>query len=106
METAQGPTLAPQDNRSLTGLDVQRLREQGRSILVVRDDIFDVTDFLDAHPGGRGALAGACRAEDGSAAFFTFHDEELLAGAARDWWIGKLSCSSSDAGGDIGAADT
>lgn len=72
--------------------DIKSLREQGKLILRLKDEVYDLTNFQ--HPGGNTVLRTASLTEDGWGAFSSFHDEEMLK-TAKPFLVGKCPQSSS-----------
>ena len=45
--------MPPKPSKVLTRADVKAQTNDKKVLLVIKDNIYDVTDFLDEHPGGR-----------------------------------------------------
>ncbi|KAL7004708.1 hypothetical protein EMMF5_005722 [Cystobasidiomycetes sp. EMM_F5] len=57
--------------------------------LIVDGGVYDVTEFLPEHPGGKKILLKAC-GKDSSAAFWQFHSEKVLKKTAAPMKIGTV----------------
>jgi predicted heme/steroid binding protein len=90
--TATGRTPGAGTGRevSLSQLGEHRSAESGW--IAIHGQVYDVSAFLDAHPGGRAVLLGAC-GTDASAEFDAIHKGglETLAEFGQDYIVGTLS---------------
>ena len=58
--------------------EIEKHNTQEDCWIVIGDKVFDVTDFMKVHPGGRWIIL-ECAGKDASAAFYrTIHSEDAL----------------------------
>ncbi|EST07701.1 Cytochrome b5-like heme/steroid binding domain protein [Kalmanozyma brasiliensis GHG001] len=60
---------------------------------VVEGKVYDVTKFLDDHPGGKKILLKNC-GKDSTEAFWTYHSEKILEKVAAEYHIGEFKDSA------------
>ncbi|PWN88910.1 putative cytochrome b5 [Acaromyces ingoldii] len=70
--------------------EVKKHTSEQSAWVVVDGGVYDVTSFLDDHPGGKKILLRNC-GKDSSEAFWTYHSEKVLAKTAAKMKIGDLS---------------
>ncbi|GAA5852663.1 hypothetical protein JCM8547_002581 [Rhodosporidiobolus lusitaniae] len=58
--------------------------------VVVDGGIYDVTEFLEDHPGGKKVLLKAC-GKDSSKQFWQFHSKKVLEKTAKPFLIGTVA---------------
>lgn len=56
--------------------------------VVVDGGVYDVTEFLEEHPGGKKILLKNC-GKDASEAFWNYHSEKVLKSVAEEYKIGE-----------------
>ncbi|GAA5988773.1 hypothetical protein JCM5350_002933 [Sporobolomyces pararoseus] len=84
--------MAPQ--KLFTLGEVARHNREGDLWTVINNDVYDLTKFVDMHPGGAGVLAHHTVAgKDASDLFFSLHRSEILTKYAR-LKIGSIETSS------------
>lgn len=57
--------------------------------VVVDGSVYDVTEFLEDHPGGSKILLKNC-GKDSTDAFWNYHSEKVLKNVAEEYKIGEL----------------
>lgn len=62
---------------------------EGDAWLIVEGGVYDVTPFIDDHPGGRSILLKAC-GTDATEVFWQFHSAKVLKRHAAPLLIGKV----------------
>jgi acyl-CoA oxidase len=77
-----------------TAAEVERHNTRDDCWMVVQGVVYDVTKFLDAHPGGAGALT-LVAGKDATQEFFEVHGPRTLNGIAKKFRIGTLSASEN-----------
>ena len=60
--------------------------------IVIKNVVYDVTDFLKIHPGGS-SIVMSVSGEDATDYFFELHREEVLEEVGNQYIIGKLTHS-------------
>ncbi|KAJ9662346.1 hypothetical protein H2198_001480 [Neophaeococcomyces mojaviensis] len=63
--------------RTITGTELSEHKSRDSCWLAVHGKVYDVTDFLDAHPGGAGLLLKSS-GQDATAAYESIHNPELI----------------------------
>ncbi|BGP38751.1 hypothetical protein JCM10449v2_002688 [Rhodotorula kratochvilovae] len=61
--------------------------------VVIDGNVYDVTDFLEDHPGGKKVLLKAC-GKDSSKQFWQFHSKKVLEKTAKPFMIGTVGETS------------
>lgn len=64
-------------HQSLTRAEVQKNSTEDSLWLIIDSKVYDVTDFLDAHPGGESVLKQVA-GQDATEAFYNLHRQEVL----------------------------
>ncbi|BGP14714.1 hypothetical protein JCM10213_002757 [Rhodosporidiobolus nylandii] len=61
--------------------------------VVIEQGVYDVSSFLDEHPGGRKVLLNQC-GKDATEKFWQFHSKKVLEKAAKPFLIGRVAESA------------
>ncbi|PWN30690.1 putative cytochrome b5 [Jaminaea rosea] len=61
--------------------------------VIVDGSVYDVTEFLEEHPGGKKILLKNC-GKDASDAFWNYHSEKVLKNVAEEYKIGEIKAGS------------
>ena len=107
--TAPAEAVAPAeivaDDRLLTVGELGKHNTARSCWLAIHNTVYDVTGFLDRHPGGRAVLLGAAGG-DATAAFAAVHEASTLDEHVGQFEIvGKLSVAAADGQEDDGGGD-
>ena len=73
----------------LSAEEVARHADRDDCWVIVGGEVFDVTEFLDRHPGGRAILFGFA-GQDATTMFDALHDPEILTDVAAPYRLGSL----------------
>ena len=73
----------------LSAEEVARHADRDDCWVIVGGEVFDVTEFLDRHPGGRAILFGFA-GQDATTMFDALHDPEILTDVAAPYRLGAL----------------
>ncbi|KAI5481654.1 putative cytochrome b5 [Pseudohyphozyma bogoriensis] len=57
--------------------------------IIVEGGVYDMTDFLDEHPGGKKILLTSC-GKDSTDKFWKFHSKKVLTKTAKPFLIGQI----------------
>ncbi|EPQ31164.1 uncharacterized protein PFL1_01352 [Pseudozyma flocculosa PF-1] len=79
--------------KSVDANELKQHKSDESAWVVVDGKVYDVTDFLDDHPGGKKILLKNC-GKDASEAFWTYHSEKILEKVAKDMEIGEFKDSA------------
>ncbi|GAA6034368.1 hypothetical protein JCM8097_002691 [Rhodosporidiobolus ruineniae] len=74
-------------SKSFTLKDVSAHKSADSAWLVVENGVYDVTDFLEEHPGGKKVLLSQC-GKDATEKFWQFHSKKVLEKSAKPFLIG------------------
>ena len=106
---AQG--VQAEEDASLPLVTAEELSEHGRSAqspwLSIHGTVYDVTSFVDVHPGGKVVLLGAA-GSDATAAFGAVHDLSTLmeqVGSGQFHAVGKLAPAAAAVAAVVAAAE-
>eukprot|EP01052_Picozoa_sp_SAG31_P012513 SAG31_NODE_733_length_12491_cov_7.073112_18_plen_148_part_00 len=75
--------------------EVKRHSDEKSCWIVIDDAVYDVTDFLDEHPGGGKMLLGVA-GTDATGKFKALHKDYVLKLFGKDYRIGKLVLTAAD----------
>ncbi|CAD6886769.1 unnamed protein product [Tilletia controversa] len=73
--------------------EVKKHQSEESVWVVVDGGVYDVTEFLEDHPGGKKILVQN-GGKDASEAFWTYHSEKVLKSVAAEYKIGELEPNS------------
>ncbi|PWN35291.1 putative cytochrome b5 [Meira miltonrushii] len=73
--------------------EVKQHKSEESAWVVVDGGVYDVTEFLEDHPGGKKILLKNC-GKDASEAFWTYHSEKVLQKTAAEYKIGEVKPGS------------
>merc|ERR1711939_844729 len=80
-------------SKTLTAKEVSDHASADSAWVIIDGGVYDVTEFLEDHPGGKKVLLKAC-GEDSSAKFWQFHSKKVLEKVAKPFLIGNGACRS------------
>lgn len=69
--------------------EVQNHNKEGDCWLIIDNNIYDVTEFANIHPGGK-QLLYSVGGQDATDYFYELHREEILLEVASEFIIGSL----------------
>lgn len=69
--------------------EVQNHNKEGDCWLIIDNNIYDVTEFANIHPGGK-QLLYSVGGQDATEYFYELHREEILLEVASEFIIGSL----------------
>ncbi|KAM0754907.1 cytochrome b5 [Meredithblackwellia eburnea MCA 4105] len=61
--------------------------------VIIDGGVYDMSDFLDEHPGGKKILLNSC-GKDSSEKFWKFHSKKVLEKTAKPFLIGAVEAGS------------
>ncbi|KAK0544627.1 hypothetical protein OC846_005837 [Tilletia horrida] len=73
--------------------EVKQHKSEDSVWVVVDNNVYDITEFLEEHPGGKKILISNA-GKDASEAFHTYHSEKILKSVAEEYKIGELEPGS------------
>ncbi|PWZ00508.1 putative cytochrome b5 [Testicularia cyperi] len=73
--------------------ELKNHKSEDSAWVVVEGKVYDVTGFLDDHPGGKKILLKNC-GKDATEAFHTYHSEKVLEKVAKEYEIGEFKDSA------------
>ncbi|ORY88906.1 putative cytochrome b5 [Leucosporidium creatinivorum] len=73
-----------------TMADVEKHTAADSAWVVVEGQVYDMTDFLDEHPGGKKILLMSC-GKDSTEKFWKFHSKKVLEKTAKPFKIGTVA---------------
>ncbi|CAO1614841.1 unnamed protein product [Sympodiomycopsis kandeliae] len=73
--------------------EVKEHKTEESAWVIVDGAVYDVTEFLDDHPGGKKILLKNC-GKDASEAFWNYHSEKVLKSVADEYKIGEVKPGS------------
>ncbi|MBW0514029.1 hypothetical protein O181_053744 [Austropuccinia psidii MF-1] len=74
--------------------EVSNHRDEKSAWIVVENNVYDVTDFLEEHPGGKKILLKNC-GQDATKVFHQFHNKKVLSQTAAPMMIGQVPIESN-----------
>jgi cytochrome b involved in lipid metabolism len=91
---SQTPTPTPTDTETPgTGITVAQVATHNKATdcwIIIKSNIYDLTSYIQQHPGGAGVLTNLC-GKDASSAFETQHSTEMApASALASLKIGRI----------------
>ncbi|GAA5969725.1 hypothetical protein JCM11641_008019 [Rhodosporidiobolus odoratus] len=76
-------------SKTITLKEVAEHKSAESAWLIVENQVYDVTEFLDDHPGGRKVLLNQC-GKDATEKFWQFHSKKVLEKTAKPYLIGTV----------------
>ncbi|TNY24500.1 putative cytochrome b5 [Rhodotorula diobovata] len=80
-------------SKTLTAKEVSDHASADSAWVIIDGGVYDVTEFLEDHPGGKKVLLKAC-GKDSSKQFWQFHNEKILKKTAAKFRIGTVGETS------------
>ncbi|KPV76232.1 uncharacterized protein RHOBADRAFT_42560 [Rhodotorula graminis WP1] len=80
-------------SKTLTAKEVSDHATADSAWVIVDGGVYDVTEFVEEHPGGKKVLLKAC-GKDSSKQFWQFHNEKILKKVAAQYRIGSVGETS------------
>ncbi|BGO90392.1 hypothetical protein NBRC10512_004827 [Rhodotorula toruloides] len=80
-------------SKVITAEEVAKHNTADSAWVIVEGGVYDVTDFLEDHPGGKKVLLKAC-GQDSTEKFHQFHGASVLKKTAKPFLIGKVGEAS------------
>ncbi|BGP23556.1 fatty acid desaturase 2 [Rhodotorula toruloides] len=77
----------------ITAEEVAKHNTADSAWVIIEGGVYDVTDFLEDHPGGKKVLLKAC-GQDSTEKFWNFHSKKVLEKTAKPFLIGKVGEAS------------
>lgn len=82
--------------RLITGTELAEHKSRDSCWLAVRGKVYDITDFLESHPGGAGLLLKSS-GQDATSAYESIHNPELIDETlSEDSYLGEIDLSTID----------
>jgi len=76
-------------SKAINPQEVEKHKDDKSAWIIVEDGVYDVTDFLSEHPGGKKILLKACGG-DATEQFWKFHNKRVLEKTAASMKIGQV----------------
>ncbi|SNX83136.1 probable cytochrome b5 [Melanopsichium pennsylvanicum] len=80
-------------SKQVDSIELKKHKSEDSAWVVVDGKVYDVTSFLDDHPGGKKILLKNC-GKDASESFWTYHGEKVLEKVGKDLQIGEFKDSA------------
>ncbi|GAA6051138.1 hypothetical protein NBRC10513_000978 [Rhodotorula toruloides] len=77
----------------ITAEEVAKHNTAESAWVIIEGGVYDVTDFLEDHPGGKKVLLKGC-GQDSTEKFHSFHSRKVLDKTAKPYLIGKVGEAS------------
>ncbi|GAA6002414.1 cytochrome b5-like heme/steroid binding domain-containing protein [Rhodotorula paludigena] len=80
-------------SKAITEKEVSDHASADSAWVIIDGNVYDVTEFLEDHPGGKKVLLKAC-GKDSSKQFWQFHSKKVLEKTAKPYLIGSVSSNA------------
>ncbi|KAK4331745.1 Cytochrome b5-like heme/steroid binding domain-containing protein [Rhodotorula toruloides] len=80
-------------SKVITAEEVAKHNTAESAWVIIEGGVYDVTDFLEDHPGGKKVLLKGC-GQDSTEKFHSFHSRKVLDKTAKPYLIGKVGEAS------------
>ncbi|POY76813.1 putative Nitrate reductase (NADH) [Rhodotorula taiwanensis] len=81
-------------SKAITAQEVSQHKSADSAWVIIDGNVYDVTEFLEDHPGGKKVLLKAC-GTDSSEKFWQFHSKKVLEKTAKPMMIGTVGESAN-----------
>ncbi|GAA5828365.1 hypothetical protein JCM11251_006215 [Rhodosporidiobolus azoricus] len=76
--------------KSITAKEVADHKSADSAWVIIENNVYDVTEFLEDHPGGKKVLLNQC-GKDATEKFWQFHNKKVLEKTAKPFLIGTVA---------------
>ncbi|GAA5965174.1 hypothetical protein JCM8115_005378 [Rhodotorula mucilaginosa] len=80
-------------SKAITAQEVSQHTSADSAWVIIEGNVYDVTEFLEDHPGGKKVLLKAC-GQDSTEKFWQFHSKKVLEKTAKKYLIGTVGESA------------
>ncbi|GAA5914647.1 uncharacterized protein JCM6883_001028 [Sporobolomyces salmoneus] len=87
------PSEEPSMSKAISASEVANHKSADSAWVIIEGNVYDVTEFLEDHPGGKKVLLNAC-GQDSTEKFWQFHSDKVLKKTAKPMLKGPLQVDS------------
>ncbi|GAA5869742.1 hypothetical protein JCM16303_001781 [Sporobolomyces ruberrimus] len=91
------PTVPPTEesimSKAISAAEVEKHKSADSAWVIIEGNVYDVTEFLEDHPGGKKVLLNAC-GQDSTEKFWQFHPKKVLEKTAKQFLKGPVQVDS------------
>ncbi|GAA5931973.1 cytochrome b5-like heme/steroid binding domain-containing protein [Sporobolomyces koalae] len=80
-------------SKAISASEVANHKSSDSAWVIIENNVYDVTEFLDTHPGGAKVLLKNC-GQDATENFWQFHPRKVLDKTAKQFLIGPVQVDS------------
>ncbi|KAL8286548.1 hypothetical protein RQP46_004565 [Phenoliferia psychrophenolica] len=77
-------------SQTFTLKDVEAHASEKSAWIIVEGSVYDMTEFLEEHPGGKKILLNSC-GKDSTEKFWKFHSKKVLTKTAKPFLLGTVT---------------
>ncbi|GAA5950115.1 hypothetical protein JCM3765_004201 [Sporobolomyces pararoseus] len=71
-------------SKAISATEVEKHKSADSAWVIIEGNVYDVTEFLEDHPGGKKVLLNAC-GQDSTEKFWQFHSKKILEKVAKQY---------------------